>query len=64
MGPCCAKLNVNKSKASRGQSKRWEEKRGGKKAGGCLLLPIGLSVLHSPFLSVVDFVKCWSEENF
>lgn len=41
---------------------RDERKRGERKAEECLLIPIGLSVLRSPFLSAVDFaVKCWKK---
>lgn len=45
-----------------GDSGRDEAKCGEKKAEECLLLPIDLSLLPSPFLSAVDFVvKCWKK---
>lgn len=45
-----------------GDSGRDEAKSGEQKAEECLLLPIGLSFLPSPFLSAVDFVvKCWKK---
>lgn len=47
----------------RRRDERKKEEKG--KQEECLLSPIGLSVLHSPFLSTVDFVeKSWSGENF
>lgn len=62
-GPLLCKVK-RKQKRSKGKDRgeRWEGKRGGKKARSYLLSPIGLSVIHSPFLSAVDFVgKRWKK---
>lgn len=63
-GPLLCKVKCKHTRGKQRIEMRGKEQKKESK-GECLLLPIGLSMLHSPFLSAVEFVlKCWSEENF